>query len=243
MLLEIKNLHVAYGSVEALHGINLTVREGETVAILGANGAGKSTTLRAISGLIQPRQGEILFNGKPLHTMPSHSIVACGVVHAPEGRRVFSTLTVLENLYMGAFICKDKKLTEKRLTQVLELFPRLAEREGQLAGTLSGGEQQMLAIGRALMSGPKLLLLDEPSLGLAPIMIRPIFSTIKAINQAGVTVLLVEQSAYAALKVATRGYVLDVGRVVMSGPAAHLLNNPEVQSAYLGGRQKAGQNT
>lgn len=238
MLLEIENLHVSYGSVEALHGINLYVEEGETVAILGANGAGKSTTLRTISGLLRPSKGAIRFAGKDLHTMPSHEIVMNGVVHSPEGRRVFGTLTVLENLYMGAFVCRDKKLIEKRLQQVFDLFPRLAEREGQLAGTLSGGEQQMLAIGRALMSGPKVLLLDEPSLGLAPIMIRPIFSTIKAINKAGVTVLLVEQSAFAALKVANRGYVLEVGRVVMTDSAQSLLNNPEVQSTYLGGRKK-----
>lgn len=238
MLLEINNLHVSYGNVEALHGIDLKVAQGETVAILGSNGAGKSTTLRTISGLLKPSKGEILFDGRPLHSMPSHEIVARGVVQSPEGRRVFGTLTVLENLYMGAFTCTDKKLTEQRLTRVFDLFPRLQEREKQLAGTLSGGEQQMLAIGRALMSGPRLLLLDEPSLGLAPIMIRPIFSTIKAINQTGVTVLLVEQSAFAALKVAHRGYVLEVGRVVLVDLSANLLNNPEVQSTYLGGRKK-----
>ncbi|MDR1397292.1 MAG: ABC transporter ATP-binding protein [Desulfarculales bacterium] len=238
MLLRIKNLRVAYGNVEALHGVDIEVREGEIVAILGANGAGKSTTLRAISGLHRPKSGEILFAGQPLHSLPSHEIVMRGVVQAPEGRRVFATLTVGENLEMGAFVCKDKKTVASRLKKVLDLFPRLGERREQLAGTLSGGEQQMLAIGRALMSGPRLLLLDEPSLGLAPIMIKPIFSTIKAINQAGVTVLLVEQSAFVALKVAHRAYVLDVGKVVMSGSGANLLKDPEVQKTYLGGGRK-----
>jgi branched-chain amino acid transport system ATP-binding protein len=237
-MLQIKNLRVAYGNVEALHGINIEVGQGEIVAILGANGAGKSTTLRAISGLHRLRAGEIIFQGQPLHSLPSHEIVMRGVVHAPEGRRVFNTLTVLENLEIGAFTCKDRKVAAARLGQVLELFPRLAERREQLAGTLSGGEQQMLAIGRALMSGPKLLLLDEPSLGLAPIMIKPIFSTIKAINQAGVTVLLVEQSAFVALKVAHRAYVMDVGRVVMSDTGANLLKDPEVSKTYLGGARK-----
>ena len=236
MLLEIKNLHVSYGNVEALHGINIEVKQGEIVTILGANGAGKSTTLRTISGLHKPAQGEIYFDGQPLHTLPSHEVVMKGVVQSPEGRRVFGTLTVAENLELGAFVCKDRKVIGKRLQEVFDLFPRLAERKEQLAGTLSGGEQQMLAIGRALMSAPKLLLLDEPSLGLAPIMIKPIFSTIKAINQAGVTVLLVEQSAFVALKVAHRGYVLDVGKVVMTDQAANLLNNPQVQRTYLGGR-------
>ena len=236
MLLEIKNLHVSYGNVEALHGINIEVKQGEIVTILGANGAGKSTTLRTISGLHKPAQGEIYFDGQPLHTLPSHEVVMKGVVQSPEGRRVFGTLTVAENLELGAFVCKDRKVIGKRLQEVFDLFPRLAERKEQLAGTLSGGEQQMLAIGRALMSAPKLLLLDEPSLGLAPIMLKPIFSTIKAINQAGVTVLLVEQSAFVALKVAHRGYVLDVGKVVMTDQAANLLNNPQVQRTYLGGR-------
>jgi branched-chain amino acid transport system ATP-binding protein len=238
MLLQIKNLRVAYGNVEALHGIDIEVAEGEIVAILGANGAGKSTTLRTVSGLHRPKAGEIIFDGQPLHSLPSHEIVMRGVVQAPEGRRVFGTLTVGENLEMGAFVCKDKKVVSARLRKVLDLFPRLGERREQLAGTLSGGEQQMLAIGRALMSGPRLLLLDEPSLGLAPIMLKPIFSTIKAINQAGVTVLLVEQSAFIALKAAHRAYVLDVGRVVMSGSGANLLKDPQVQKTYLGGGRK-----
>ena len=235
MFLELKDLRVSYGKVEALHGISLRVDEGEIVTLLGANGAGKSTTLCAISGLVRPSSGSILFQGKALHTLPPHEVVRCGITQSPEGRRVFAPLTVLENLHLGAFTSTDPARSAKTLDWVFELFPRLFERKSQLAGTLSGGEQQMLAIGRALMGEPKLLLLDEPSLGLAPILVRSIFDTIRTVNSRGVTVLLVEQNARAALKVAHRGYVMEVGRVAMEGPAASLLADPQVQNAYLGG--------
>ena len=237
MFLELRNLHVKYGTVEVLHGVNVRVEEGEIVTILGANGAGKTTTLMSISGLVRPSGGEILFKGQPLHAMPSHEIVRLGIAQSPEGRRVFSTLSVLENLQLGAFVRNDKARVAKTLEWVFELFPRLAERRNQLAGTLSGGEQQMLAIGRALMGNAKLLLLDEPSLGLAPILVKAIFDTVRTINKAGVTVVLVEQNARAALKLATRGYVMEVGSIVMEDTAANLLANPEVQNAYLGGGQ------
>lgn len=233
--LELRDLRVSYGKVEALHMINVKVNKGEIVTILGANGAGKSTTLMGISGLIKPTSGGIFFEGQPLHTMHSHDIVRLGITQSPEGRRVFSTLTVLENLDLGAFTSRDKIRTKKNVAWIFELFPRLGERAKQLAGNLSGGEQQMLAISRALMGNPKVLLLDEPSLGLAPILVRSIFDTVQAINKAGVTVILVEQNARAALKVAHRGYVLEVGRVVMEDTACNLLQNPDVQKAYLGG--------
>ncbi|MCL1985806.1 MAG: ABC transporter ATP-binding protein [Betaproteobacteria bacterium] len=232
--LELRKLRVKYGSVEVLHGIDITVNKGEIVTILGANGAGKTTMLLTISGLLRPSEGEIFFEGKALHTLPSHAVVACGITQAPEGRRIFGTMSVLENLRLGAFTSRDKKRNNDTLEWIFTLFPRLHEREGQLAGTLSGGEQQMLAIGRALMSSPRVLLLDEPSLGLAPMLVRSIFDTIKTINQTGVTVVLVEQNAKAALKLADRGYVLEVGNVVIADTAANLLANPEVQSAYLG---------
>jgi branched-chain amino acid transport system ATP-binding protein len=237
MLLEISDLRVHYGNVEALHGINLTVDEGEIVTILGANGAGKSTTLMAISGLVKATGGKILFRGGPLHKMPADRIVREGITQSPEGRRVFGTLTVRENLNLGAFTAPDPKKVKKSLDWVYELFPRLAERREQLAGTLSGGEQQMLAIGRALMASPKVLLLDEPSLGLAPILVKTIFQTVREINRSGVTVLLVEQNARAALKLAHRGYVMEVGRVSLADSAKALLANPEVQNAYLGGKK------
>jgi branched-chain amino acid transport system ATP-binding protein len=233
-MLEIKNLHVKYDQVEVLHGINITVRSGEIVTILGANGAGKSTTLMSISGLVRAHQGEIIFNGKPIHSIPANKIVASGITQSPEGRRVFSTLTVLENLRLGAFTTKDKKQIAHNLEWTFNLFPRLFERKHQMAGTLSGGEQQMLAIGRALMSNPTLLLLDEPGLGLAPILVQTIFQTIQQINKNGVTVLLVEQNARMALKLAHRGYVLEVGHVVIEDTAERLLNNADVQNAYLG---------
>ncbi len=236
-LLEIKDLHVKYGNVEALHGIDLTVGEGEIVAILGANGAGKSTTLMTISGILKPSEGEILLDGQPLHKLPAHKVVRQRVTQAPEGRRVFGTLTVRENLNLGAFTSSDVEQTEKNRKWIYELFPRLEERREQLAGTLSGGEQQMLAIGRALMSNPRLLLLDEPSLGLAPILVRTIFDTIRQINRAGVTVMLVEQNARAALKLAHRGYVMEVGRIVIQDSAKDLLTNPDVVNAYLGGKK------
>ena len=234
-LLELKNLHVCYGNVEALHGIDLCVEEGEIVTILGANGAGKSTTLLSISGLVKPSQGEVLFRGEALHTLPSHEVVRRGITQSPEGRRVFGTMSVLENLRLGAFTLRDAAANEATLEWIFELFPRLLERKDQLAGTLSGGEQQMLAMGRALMGKPRVLLLDEPSLGLAPLLVRSIFDTVREINRRGVTVVLVEQNARAALKLATRGYVLEVGRVVMADSAASLLANPSVREAYLGG--------
>lgn len=236
--LELRDLRVCYGKVEALHGITVRVHKGEIIAILGANGAGKTTTLAAISGLMKPSSGGIYFEGRPLHTLHSHEVVRLGITHSPEGRRVFSTLTVRENLDLGAFTCKDKARAARILRWIFELFPRLAEREEQLAGTLSGGEQQMLAIARALMGDPKVLLLDEPSLGLAPILVRSIFNSVREINDRGVTVILVEQNARAALKLASRGYVIEVGRVVMEDTAESLLANPAVQAAYLGGAEQ-----
>ncbi|NLW82339.1 MAG: ABC transporter ATP-binding protein [Desulfovibrionales bacterium] len=235
MLLAIENLHVNYGNVEALHGINLEVREGEIVTILGANGAGKSTTLNAISGLVHITGGKILFQDIPLHKLPAHEIVKLKITQSPEGRRVFSTLTVEENLMLGAFTSSNTDRIVKSRRWIYELFPRLEERRKQLAGTLSGGEQQMLAIGRALMANPTILLLDEPSLGLAPILVKSIFETVKEINKTGVTVILVEQNAKAALKLADRGYVMEVGRIVLADTAANLLSNAQVQRAYLGG--------
>lgn len=236
MLLELRDLHVNYGNVEALHGINLSVNEGEIVTILGANGAGKSTTLNSICGLVKATKGEILLDGEPIHSVPAHNIVKMGISQSPEGRRVFSTLTVEENMDLGAFTMKDKAKIERNREWIYDLFPRLLERRTQLAGTLSGGEQQMLAIGRALMSSPRLLLLDEPSLGLAPILVKSIFETIRKINKHGLTVILVEQNARAALKLADRGYVMEVGNIVLADDAKSLLSNPEIQSAYLGGK-------
>ncbi len=234
MLLSIQDLHVAYGRVQALHGISLQVAEGEIVTILGANGAGKSTTLMTISGLVKPSRGTIVFEGRRLHEMRAHDIVGCGIAQAPEGRRVFGTLSVQENLNLGAFTSKDKVRNRQSLQWIYGLFPRLEERAAQLAGTLSGGEQQMLAIGRALMARPRILLLDEPSLGLAPILVKQIFATIREINSTGVTIILVEQNARIALKTAHRGYVMEVGRIVMEDKAAALLTNPNVQNVYLG---------
>ena len=236
--LELRDLRVSYGQVEVLHAVNVTVDRGEIVTILGANGAGKSTMLLSISGLVRPTSGGIFFEGRPLHTLPSHEVVRLGITQAPEGRRIFGTLTVLENLNLGAFTRDDKEGIAENIEWILGLFPRLKDRPGQLAGTLSGGEQQMLAIGRALMGKPKVLLLDEPSLGLAPILVRSIFETVRTINEAGVTVILVEQNARAALKIAHRGYVMEVGRIVMEDTAPNLLVNPEVQNAYLGGSGK-----
>lgn len=236
-LLELHDLHVKYGNVEVLHGLNLRVEEGEIVTILGANGAGKSTTLLSISGLVRPSSGQVLFNGEALHLLPSHEVVRRGITQSPEGRRVFGTLNVKENLRLGAFTVEDKDLSNRTLRWIYDLFPRLSERREQMAGTLSGGEQQMLAIGRALMGQPKVLLLDEPSLGLAPLLVRSIFETVRAINNSGVTVVLVEQNARAALKLATRGYVLEVGHVVMEDKAEKLLADPSVREAYLGGQE------
>jgi branched-chain amino acid transport system ATP-binding protein len=235
MILTINDLRVKYGQVEVLHGINLRVEKGEIVAILGANGAGKSTTLLAISGLVRTSGGSICLDEVPLHQSPAHRIVELGVAQVPEGRRVFGTLTVKENLRLGAFTNHDQAKIARTRDWIYELFPVLAQRSEQLAGTLSGGEQQMLAIGRALMADPKVLLLDEPSLGLAPILVKTIFKTIQEINRAGVTILLVEQNARAALKLAHRGYVFEVGRVVLEDSAEVLLADPNVQNAYLGG--------
>jgi branched-chain amino acid transport system ATP-binding protein len=234
-MLELRDLSVSYGPVGALHNINITVAKGELVTILGANGAGKSTTLMAISGLVPPVGGSVHFEGSRIDTLKSHEVVRLGITQSPEGRRVFGPLTVRENLLLGAFTKTDSPWIEKRLRWIYDMFPRLEERRAQMAGTLSGGEQQMLAIGRALMADPKLLLLDEPSLGLAPLIVKSIFGTIKEINRSGVTVILVEQNAKAALKLADRAYVLDVGHLAMAGTAADLLNDPMVQKTYLGG--------
>ncbi len=228
----IEDLHVSYGSIAAIKGISLTVSKGEIVAILGANGAGKTTTMRAISQLLPAKSGSIRFKGEELTRLPVHKIVKLGISHAPEGRRVFNVLTVEENLMLGAFT--RPRMDPEALAWVYQLFPRLQERSRQLAGTLSGGEQQMLAIGRALMCQPEMLLLDEPSLGLAPILVKAIFEQIKAIAAKGVTVLLVEQNAKVALKLADRGYVLDVGKMVFSGTSSELLASERVQEAYLG---------
>ncbi|MFV0436469.1 MAG: ABC transporter ATP-binding protein [Desulfopila sp.] len=232
VLFEVEDLHVSYGGIAAIKGISLSVQKGEIVAILGANGAGKTTTMRTISQLLKAVSGSIRFKGQELTGMAAHKIVKQGISHAPEGRRVFGVLTVEENLMLGAF--SQKSIDRDTLAWVYELFPRLAERSRQLAGTLSGGEQQMLAIGRALMSKPEMLLLDEPSLGIAPILVKAIFAQIRQISQQGVTVLLVEQNAKAALKLANRGYVLDVGRIALSGTSAELLASEKVQEAYLG---------
>lgn len=234
-LLEVEDLHIFYGHVHALKGISFQVNIGEMVTLLGANGAGKSTTLRAISGLVRPRQGRIVFDGKDLAGIPAHQIVKFGISQAPEGRKIFSTLTVEENLNLGAYSrWRDRAGIEESRRLVFDLFPRLAERRQQLAGTLSGGEQQMLAISRALMARPRLLLLDEPSLGLAPMLVRSIFKTIKDINAQGVTTLLVEQNARLALKLAHRGSVLETGTIVLSGSAQALLEDERVRKAYLG---------
>jgi branched-chain amino acid transport system ATP-binding protein len=234
-LLKVQNLHTYYGHVHALKGVDLEVEEGQIVSLIGANGAGKSTTLRTISGLVRPRVGGITLKGEAIHTLPAHRIVELGISHSPEGRQILSTLTVDENLNMGAYVLgSDKQRIEENRRRVFDLFPRLRERRNQLGGTLSGGEQQMLTIGRALMADPSLLMLDEPSLGLAPLLVKTIFDTVHEINQRGVTVLLVEQNARAALKIAHRAYVLETGRVVLSGPADKLLQDERVRKAYLG---------
>jgi branched-chain amino acid transport system ATP-binding protein len=235
VLLTIQDLHTYYGHIHALKGIQLEVNQGEIVTLIGANGAGKSTTLRTISGLVRSRQGTIHLEGKDLGSLPAHKMVEMGVSHAPEGRQIFATLTVHENLNMGAYtLGGDRKAIEANRRRVYSLFPRLEERKSQLGGTLSGGEQQMLTIARALMARPKLLLLDEPSLGLAPMLVKLIFDTIGEINRDGMTILLVEQNARAALKVAHRAYVLETGRIVLSGDAREMLENENVRKAYLG---------
>ncbi len=234
-LLEVKNLYVSYGSIRALHGISFQVEEGEIVTLIGANGAGKTTTLKTISGLLRPDRGQILYDGVDITRMGADAIVRQGLIHVPEGRRIFAPLTVRENLEMGAFTRKDKKEIEASMERVFQLFPRLKERMEQPGGTLSGGEQQMLAVGRALMAKPRLLLMDEPSMGLAPILVEEIFEIIREINEQGVTILLVEQNAHMAFSVAHRGYVMETGVIQLEGPAKELAENPQVREAYLGG--------
>ena len=233
MLLELKDIHVHYGKIAAIKGISLQVEDGEIVSLIGANGAGKTTTLKTISGLRPLTSGQVLFNGQDISKMPGHKRVMAGIGQSPEGRGVFPGMTVQENLLMGAYTRKDA--LDADLAEVYELFPRLAERKSQFGGTMSGGEQQMIAIGRALMTKPKVLLLDEPSMGLAPMLIAQIFEIIKEINKRGTTVLLVEQNAQQALKLSDRAYVLETGRVVKSAPGPELLDDPQVRAAYLGG--------
>jgi branched-chain amino acid transport system ATP-binding protein len=234
MLLELDNIDVYYGAIHALHGVSLRVEEGEVVTLIGSNGAGKSTTLRAISGLLRPSQGEILFAGRRISRLRPDEIVKLGICQVPEGRRVFANMTVRENLELGAYTRSDAVRVREDLDMIFAIFPRLEERVDQSAGTLSGGEQQMLAMGRALMSSPKLLLLDEPSLGLAPVLVKEIFRTIANISRQGTTILLVEQNAHQALALASRGYVLESGQVVLEDSAQALLNNELVRKAYLG---------
>lgn len=234
-MLSVKDLNVYYGAIHAISGISFDVYEGEIVTLIGANGAGKTTTLHAISGLLKPKSGEITFCGNDLCATEPHKIIRLGLAQVPEGRRIFAKMSVLENLEMGAYIRKDESKISEDYEKVFERLPRLKERRKQAAGTLSGGEQQMLAIGRALMSDPKMLLLDEPSMGLSPLLVQEIFSIIRDVNKSGVTVLLVEQNAKMALEIASRAYVLETGKVAMSGDADELSNNPQVQKAYLGG--------
>jgi len=234
-MLQVKGLEVAYGAVAALRGVDLSVAEGEIVALIGGNGAGKSSTLRAISGLVKPSAGSISFQGRAITGLRPDKITVLGLSQVPEGRAVLARLTVVENLLMGAYVRRDSQVAAD-LAKVLDRFPRLAERQEQLAGTLSGGEQQMLVMGRALMARPKLLLLDEPSMGLAPLVVSEVLRLVREINEQGSTVLLVEQNARQALKIANRAYVLETGRVVLSGPANELAQDPRVASAYLGGR-------
>jgi branched-chain amino acid transport system ATP-binding protein len=233
-LLEVVDLNTFYGSIHALRGISLTVDEGEIVTLIGANGAGKTTTLNTISGLLRPRSGSVTFDGRDLTTVPSHDVVTLGVVQVPEGRRVFARLTIEENLRMGAYSLNDKAAVQAGIERAYTMFPRLKERAGQVAGTLSGGEQQMLAMGRALMAKPRILLLDEPSMGLAPNLVELIFETIVAIHQAGTAIMLVEQNASQALSIADRGYVLQTGRIVLADSAAALAANEDVRRSYLG---------
>ena len=234
-MLTVQNLTAGYGAIEALHGITLEVPAGKIVTLIGANGAGKSTVLRTISGLIKPRGGEIVFQGRSLEGMAAHEVVRAGLCHVPEGRMIFGNLTVMENLRMGAYLQRDKELVQRTLDYVQEVFPRLRERQKQTAGTLSGGEQQMLAISRALMSQPKLLMLDEPSLGLAPLLVKTIFEKIVEINrEQGLTILLVEQNANLALEISSYGYVIETGRVILEGASSALRHDPQVRAAYLG---------
>ena len=234
-MLEIKDLHVSYGAIKALTGVSLSVKDGELVTLIGANGAGKTTTLHTISGLLKANSGSIYLDGRDIQKIPAHEIISLGMAHVPEGRHVFAQMTVLENLYMGAYIIKDKSKVEENLEWVFAHFPRLKERSRQLAGTLSGGEQQMLATGRALMTNPEILLMDEPSMGLSPLLVSEIFSIIKELQKAGITILLVEQNAKMALSIADRAYVLENGKITLSGQeAAEMLNDERVKKAYLG---------
>ena len=233
-MLEVKNLEVYYGVIQAIKGISFEVNEGEVIALIGANGAGKTTTLQTITGMLKPEKGEVIFNGVDISKIPGHKIVPMGMAHVPEGRRVFAQLSVYENLKMGAYTRKDKNEIEQSLKMVYQRFPRLEERKNQLAGTLSGGEQQMLAMGRALMSKPKIILMDEPSMGLSPIFVEEIFNIIKEISAGGTTVLLVEQNAKKALSFANRAYVLETGNIVLSGDAHEMMNNEQIKKAYLG---------
>lgn len=239
MLLELKNVEAAYGNIKALKGINLSVEEGKIVTLIGANGAGKSTTMKTIMGVMKPTAGEIRFKGESLVGKKPYSIVSTGVVLVPEGRQILQNMTVRENLELGAYQRKDKEGIREDLSKVFERFPRLFERQNQFGGTLSGGEQQMLAIGRAMMAKPELMLLDEPSMGLAPLVVQQIFEVIRDINKMGTTVLLVEQNARKALQIADYAYVMETGKIVMEGPAAEVAGNSDVMAAYLGGAKKS----
>ena len=234
-MLEIKDLEVYYGVIQAIKGVSFEVNQGEVIALIGANGAGKTTILQTITGLLSPKNGSVIFEGKDITKIPAHKIVSLGMAHVPEGRRVFADLSVLENLKMGAFTRKDKNEINESLQKVYARFPRLEERKNQRAGTLSGGEQQMLAMGRALMSNPKIILMDEPSMGLSPILVNEIFDIIQSVSKSGTTVLLVEQNAKKALSIADRAYVLETGNIVLDGNANDLLNNDSIKKAYLGG--------
>ena len=233
-MLSIKDLQVYYGAINAIKGISFDVEQGEIIALIGANGAGKTTILHTITGLVQAKRGSVMFGGKDLTKTPAHKIVSMGMAHVPEGRRVFAQLSVLENLMLGAYTRKDKAEIQESLKHVFKRFPRLEERRGQMAGTLSGGEQQMLAMGRALMSKPSIILMDEPSMGLSPIMVNEIFDIIRAVSESGTTVLLVEQNAKKALSIADRAYVLETGKIVLSGDAKELLEDDSIKKAYLG---------
>ena len=233
-MLEVKDLEVYYGVIQAIKGISFHVDKGEVIALIGANGAGKTTTLHTVTGLISPKNGHVLFEGKDITKVPAHKIVSMGMAHVPEGRRVFAELSVYENLKMGAYTRKDKNEIEESLKNVYKRFPRLEERKNQMAGTLSGGEQQMLAMGRALMSIPKIILMDEPSMGLSPIMVNEIFDIIRSVSESGTTVLLVEQNAKKALSIADRAYVLETGKIVLEGKAKDLLEDDSIKKAYLG---------
>ncbi len=233
-MLEVKDLEVYYGMIQAIKGVSFEVNEGEVIALIGANGAGKTTILHTITGLLSPKKGSVIFQGQDITKIPAHKILPLGMAHVPEGRRVFAQLSVLENLMMGAYIRSDKKGIQESLERVYKRFPRLEERKNQLAGTLSGGEQQMLAMGRALMSNPKIIVMDEPSMGLSPILVNEIFDIIQAVSAGGTTVLLVEQNAKKALSIADRAYVLETGNIILSGDAKELMNDESIKKAYLG---------